>query len=85
MLMDVPMPETDGIEATAAIRQHEKNTRLHTAIIALTANAMKGDREKYLASGMDGYLADPSGRSDSTNSSRVRLRGEWNRFPSTTG
>ncbi|HXB93404.1 MAG TPA: PAS domain S-box protein [Puia sp.] len=59
ILMDVQMPEMDGIEATHRIRKLPDPVKANTLIIALTANALKGDSEKYLAAGMNDYLAKP--------------------------
>jgi PAS domain S-box-containing protein len=59
MFMDIQMPEMGGLEAAAHIRAHEQQTGKHLPIIAMTAYAMKGDRDRCLAAGMDGYVSKP--------------------------
>ena len=73
ILMDVQMPEMDGLEATAAIRRNEKANGQHIQIIALTAHAMAGDRERCLSAGVDGYASKPI-RAEDLNREIERLR-----------
>jgi signal transduction histidine kinase/ActR/RegA family two-component response regulator len=59
ILMDVQMPEMDGIEATRVVRKHDAQRGVHTPVVMLTAHAMQGDRERFLAAGADGYVTKP--------------------------
>ena len=59
VLMDVQMPDMDGVETTKAIRSQERISRKHLPIVAMTAHAMIGDRERCLAAGMDSYVTKP--------------------------
>jgi PAS domain S-box-containing protein len=71
ILMDLQMPEMDGLEATSRIREMEQDSGRRLPIIALTANALKGDRERCLKAGMDGYVSKPFCRQELLNAIRT--------------
>ena len=81
VLMDVNMPGLNGFEATAAIRNNEKETGSHVPIIAMTAHAMRGDQARCISAGMDGYVRKPLLMTDLMNAIREVVRKD----PATTG
>ncbi|HBR69207.1 MAG TPA: hypothetical protein DEA55_07525 [Rhodospirillaceae bacterium] len=76
VLMDCHMPQMNGYDATRAIRSAEKETGRHVVIIAMTANAMSGERQKCLDCGMDEYITKPVDRAEF-----IRVLSRWGRFP----
>ena len=85
ILMDVQMPDMDGLEATEEIRAQEKQTGSHTPIVALTAHALKGDRERCVAAGMDGYINKPIEAARFIQMVEENARGADDRFLSSAG
>jgi CheY-like chemotaxis protein/HPt (histidine-containing phosphotransfer) domain-containing protein len=77
VLMDVQMPEMDGFQATEVIRARERDGGLHLPIIALTAHALKGDRERCIKAGMDDYVAKPINARQLLTTIRDVLGPEW--------
>ncbi len=75
VLMDVQMPRMNGFDATMAIREKEKGTKKHIQIFAMTANAMKGDREHCLDAGMDGYVSKPINKKELTETLNAIMQG----------
>jgi CheY-like chemotaxis protein len=75
IFMDIQMPELDGVETTRAIRATATNQNSKVPIVALTAHAMKGDRERFISAGMDDYLAKPV-EMDSLVEVLLRLQGD---------
>jgi CheY-like chemotaxis protein len=74
VLMDIRMPRMNGIEATKAIRELDRRAGRRTAVIALTAHALAGDKERFLAAGMDGYLTKPIRRDALFNAIETALQ-----------
>jgi len=84
VLMDVQMPEMDGLEAAAAIRRVEKTTGGHIPIVAMTAHALKGDRQRCLDAGMDDYISKPV-RADEMFATIARALGQTSEAESSDG
>jgi two-component system, sensor histidine kinase and response regulator len=88
ILMDVQMPEMDGLQATRTIRQQERATGKHIPIVAMTAHAMKGDEERCLAAGMDAYVSKPIRAAEfyaTVETSLAKARGAVEPFTSGSG